>query len=431
MTSAYYSSLSGMLAASYGLQNTSNNIANMQTHGFKRSDAFYSSLGNGHGEEGNGHGVRVQGSSINFKAGNHQESGSGSDLAIVGNGFFVVKLKNNELVYTRDGHFEFKNGVLTDHKTGGQVQGYDHAGNLVPIYEKGPKISAGKASRNVFVHGTLIPHETSDNSSPGPKAPEPNIPKPGDPTPQYENIIFELKNIYDAQGHPHTIKFELQWDSITPTPVNTKHEPLNWNIVDISCDEKNVTIDYSWQAITFDPTTKLLSDKNNSIQFLLDGQPVSVYFGDALGGQDERVALGDIAKEQTATSTIEIHKNDGYPQGTQYKLTIDEEGLISYHYNNDQIIKGIYVGMASFDDMENNLIQTQDNFFRAKTPHGIHYGHANTKGLDAIKSGWLENSNVDPTMEFANIVVLQRMFQACSQIMDIDKQLLEELETKL
>lgn len=76
-----------MLAASYGLQNTSNNIANMQSHGFKRSDVFYSSLGNGHGEEGNGHGVRVQGTSINFKGGNHQESGSGSDLALVGNGF--------------------------------------------------------------------------------------------------------------------------------------------------------------------------------------------------------------------------------------------------------------------------------------------------------------------------------------------------------
>jgi flagellar hook protein FlgE len=417
MTSTYYSSLSGMLAASYGLQNTSNNIANMQSHGFKRSDVFYSSLGNGHGEEGNGHGVRVQGTSINFKGGNHQESGSASDLALVGNGFFVVKLKNNELVYTRDGHFEFKNGVLTDYKTGGQVQGYDHSGNLAPIYEHGPKISAGKASRNLFIHGTFIPHQT---------------PLPSDSTntdPKYDDISFELKDIYDAQGNPHTIKLTFKCDEMA-NKVNKS--PTDWILYDISCEENGVTIGYPGeQRIIFDRGTKGITKDNSTIQFYLNNQPLSVYFGDSNNGLNEYVELGTPSTNQSTETTIEIHKNDGYPQGEQNELRIDEEGLITYHYNNGQVIKGIYIGMASFDDMENNLIQTQDNFFRAKTTHGIHYGHANNKKLEAIQSGYLEGSNVDPTVEFANIVVLQRMFQACSQIMDIDKQLLEELETKL
>ncbi|CAM4394726.1 MAG: Flagellar hook protein FlgE [Legionella sp.] len=417
MTSTYYSSLSGMLAASYGLQNTSNNIANMQSHGFKRSDVFYSSLGNGHGEEGNGHGVRVHGTSINFKGGNPQETGSGSDLAIVGNGFFVVKLKNNELVYTRDGHFEFQNGVLTDLKTGGQVQGYDHAGNLAPIYNTGPKISAGKATRNVFIHGKFVPQEKEKNQQTTMST--------------YEDITFELKDIYDAQGNPHTITLKFTGTEM-PQQATV---PTEWVLTSITDDKGNEIVPPYTQTIKFEINADLpirgVLDGDNTIQLSLNGQPISIYFGDSNNGQNEYVELGKPSSNQSTTTTIEIHKNDGYPQGEQNELRIDEEGLISYYYNNGQIIKGIYIGMASFDDMENNLIQTQDNFFRAKTTHGIHYGHANTKKLEAIKSGWLEGSNVDPTVEFANIVVLQRMFQACSQIMDIDKQLLEELETKL
>ena len=416
MTSTYYSSLSGMLAASYGLQNTSNNIANMQSHGFKRSDVFYSSLCNGHGEEGNGHGVRLQGTSINFKEGNHQPSGSGSDLAMVGNGFFVVKLKNNELVYTRDGHFKFENGVLIDYKTGGQVQGYDYSGNLTPIYEQGPKISAGQATRNIFIHGKLIPQKKPENQQ--------------SPLSKYEDITFELKDIYDAQGNPHTITLKFTG---TERPDQTA-PPTEWILTGIKYDNKDEINPPYTQTIEFDGTNAIyqgLLEGHNTIQLSLNGQPISVYLGNQYNGYDEHVVLGTASTDQKTETIIEIHKNDGYPQGEQNELRINEEGLISYYYTNGQIIKGIYIGMASFDDMENNLIQTQDNFFRAKTTHGIHYGHANTQKLEAIQSGYLEASNVDPTMEFANIVVLQRMFQACSQIMDIDKQLLEELETKL
>ncbi len=80
MTNTYYTSLSGMIAASYGLQNTSNNVANMQSPGFKRNDVFYSSLGNGTGEEGLGAGVCVGGNKTNFSDGNYLETNNPSDL---------------------------------------------------------------------------------------------------------------------------------------------------------------------------------------------------------------------------------------------------------------------------------------------------------------------------------------------------------------
>ena len=127
---------------------------------------------------------------------------------------------------------------------------------------------------------------------------------------------------------------------------------------------------------------------------------------------------------------IEAFQNDGYGEGKQISFSFDENGQIAYNYDNGQAIEGIHVGLARFDDMEHTLVQTKDNLFRAKSDKGIHLGRANKDGFGSIKAKQLESSNVDSTTEFANIVILQRMFQACSQIMDIDKQLLEGLESK-
>lgn len=429
MSNTYYSSLSGMLAASYGLQNTSNNIANMQSHGFKRSDAFFSSLGNGQGEEGMGHGVRVSGTRTNFNPGTYAPNMGDSDLAIVGHGFFVIKLKNNELVYTRDGNFNFDNGVLMDRKSGGQVQGYDSAGNLSAIHEQGPLTTPGKASRDIFLKGSFVAHpvdeekntDTSNSTSQGST----------EKIKKYENVVITLDKIYDAQGKAHKVSFEFK----NEPPFKDYPNPENyWMLEDVRCDDKDVDIDpyYYGQEIEFSGYNSGAELRKDSIQFGLNGKQVNLYFGTAHNGNSKSVQLETIANAVTDNkkTNIEIDYNDGYGVGKQSSWSFDAEGQLSYYYDNGQTVKGIHVGLARFDDMENNLIQTQDNFFRAKTNRGIHYGRPNNNGFECIRKNELENSNVDSTAEFANIVVLQRMFQACSQIMDIDKQLLEELESK-
>lgn len=435
MSNTYYSSLSGMLAASYGLQNTSNNIANMQSHGFKRSDVFYSSLGNGQGEEGMGHGVRVSGTRTNFGPGTYAKGMGDSDLAIVGHGFFVIKLKNNEFVYTRDGHFDFDNGILIDRKTGGQVQGYDSAGKLAPIHEKGPQTTPGKASRDIFLKGNFVAHLIDEKKNTDPNIPDPNIPDPTpkDPTEKkkkYENVVFTLDKIYDTQGKAHKITFEFRNE--LPLGEQTNLEKF-WVLEDVHCDDKDIDITpYYDQKIAFAGTGSGAGMGTDSIQFGLNGKQVNIYFGSAHNGSTNSVQLDTIEGvfSNEKRTNIDIDYNDGYGVGKQSYWSFDEEGQIAYYYDNGQTIKGIHVGLARFDDMENNLIQTQDNFFRAKTNRGIHYGRPNNNGFECIRKNELETANVDSTAEFANIVVLQRMFQACSQIMDIDKQLLEELESK-
>lgn len=422
MSSTYYTSLSGMLAASYGLQNTSNNVANMQSPGFKRQDVFYSSLGNGHAEEGLGSGVHVAGHSINFSDGKYLQTSNPSDLAIVGQGFFVIRIKTGELLYTRDGEFAFNNeGILIDRHSGGEVQGYDASGNLVAIHEKGPKTSMGKASRELFLKGqfSLIEKSEADKSQPGPFKNK------------YESINCSLAKVYDSQGKAHDIQLEFQ---STPVLVNSDStdipdEGKSWDLVNITCAD--AVIEFSpEQKIIFAGLTEGATLEHNSIQFTLNGaQNISLHFGTFRDGADSTVQLKE-SKQNPEGSRIEVQQNDGYGEGRQISFSFDEQGQISYHYDNGQTIDGVYVGLASFDDLEQCLIQTQDNLFRAKSDGGMHLGRANHNGFGAIKAKQLESSNVDSTMEFANIVVLQRMFQACSQIMDIDKQLLEQLESR-
>lgn len=423
MTNTYYTSLSGMLAASYGLQNTSNNVANMQSPGFKRNDVFYSSLGNGNGEEGLGSGVCIGGNATNFSEGRYLETSNPSDLAIVGQGFFVVRIKTGELLYTRDGEFSFNNdGLLIDRHSGGIVQGYNKAGDLVPIHEKGPKTSVGKATHEIFLKGQFILRE---------KTADEQTNQPGPFKSKYQDINFSVMNIYDSQGKAHEVRLEFQ---STPVLVNNDKTDIpdngtSWDLVNISCDDAEINFTYD-QKIIFNGVTQGATLENSSIQFSLNGtQNLTIQFGNFKEGADSSVQLKE-SKLNPEGTKIEAFQNDGYGEGKQISFSFDENGQIAYNYDNGQVIEGIHIGLARFDDLEHTLIQTQDNLFRAKSDKGVHLGRANKDGFGSIKAKQIESSNVDSTTEFANIVILQRMFQACSQIMDIDKQLLEGLESK-
>ncbi len=422
MSSTYYTSLSGMMAASYGLQNTSNNIANMQSVGFKRSDVFYSSLGNGGDHGGLGSGVTVGGHSTNYSAGNYLQTNNPSDLAIVGNGFFIVKQKNGELLYTRDGEFGFnQDGLLIDKHSGGLVQGYDTHGSLASIHQFGPKTSPGKATRFIDLKGEFIITEEEK---------DPNTPENPDPfKSKYAHIKFAVVNVYDAKGKAHKVSLEFEAPSMPGTGQNTR-DNLEWNLIAATCDDAVITFDP--QSIKFNYDNDGTAEQGyNTIKFNLNGsQPVTLNFGEYMNDKTSSVRLYKKNTADHSTSSIDATKQDGYSFGAQIGFSFDDNGQISYKYDNGQSEPGTNVALAMFDDLEHTLVQANDNLFRAKNIHGRKIGSPNQHGFGTIQARQLESSNVDSTMEFGNIVVLQRMFQACSQIMDIDKQLLEELSQK-
>jgi flagellar hook protein FlgE len=415
MSNTYYTSLTGMMAASFGLQNTSNNLANMESPGYKRSDIFYSTLGNSAGLEGLG--VSIGGKTINFNAGNYLPTNNPTDLAITGNGFFVVKLKNGELQYTRNGEFGFnKEGLLIDKHSEAIVQGYDQQGRLTPIEQFGPQYSEGKATKHIYLKGELI------------AVPVEKI--PNDPNPlqsNYEPVSFTI-TIFDAQGKVHTITIKLE------VPGQPGKDPMpfadqNWSISEVTCDD--ATISFDPQSIEFDSNINgSAKEGRNLIKLLVNGdQSLNLHFGEFRSNADESVKLNK-DKDNKNRSRIETYNQDGFAKGEQIGFSFDDNGLLSYHYNNGQTIDGTYIALATFRDPNRSLSYAQNNLFRAKDITNPKLGKANHSLFGSIKPQYIETANIDSTTEFSRIVVLQRMFQACSQMMEIDKQLLEDLYKK-
>lgn len=420
MTTTYNTSLTGMLAANYGLQVISNNLANMQTKGFKRSDIFYSSLSND-SQHTLGAGVSVGGQSTNYSAGDYQNSNNPSDLAIIGEGFFIIKLKNGEWRYTREGEFEFnQEGILIDKHSGGFVQGYDKHGALTSIHQFGPKSSPGKPTHAVDLNGEWVIIELEDNPL-----------TPADPDPfksKFERVKFDVNTIFDEQGKAHTIHLEFEAPG-TPGTGKNPLENLKWNLISATCDDANIS--FNPQYIEFSNDTNGYPQKDNhTIQLTLNGnQTIRLNFGEHTSDEHSSVRLNKKSATTPQTS-IKVLQHDGYSEGQQIGFAFNEDGLITYVYDNGQTKDGIHIALARFDDMEHTLIPIQDNLFRTTKDDQLIIGRPGHHGFGTIQPKQLEGSNVNSTMEFGNIVVLQRMFQACSQLMDIDKQLLDELMKK-
>ncbi len=212
-------------------------------------------------------------------------------------------------------------------------------------------------------------------------------------------------------------------------PNHLEDDGKTWELIGATCPDAEIKYSFD-QKIKFNSFSGKAEADYSSLQFAINGQSsTELHFGNINDGSDKCVELGEANLNPEGTK-IEVHQNDGYSIGKQISFSFDANGQISYNYDNGQSIAGIFVGLARFEDLEHTLVPAENNLFRAKTDRGIHFGRANQDGFGSMKSKHLESSNVDSTTEFANIVILQRMFQACSQIMDIDKQFLEELKTK-
>jgi flagellar hook protein FlgE len=182
---------SGLLTHSKGLRIVGNNLANVNTPGFKGSQLEFASLveqGAGHGLAGDagssglGHGLTSTGTHISFRAGVDQVTGSPLDLSIDGNGFYTVK-REGRLLYTRSGDFHVDDKGLLVNSNGDHVQGLDAQGQLTDINVNSFARGTPKATSAVRLAGNL----TSTVSTPS------------------VDITVKDVQIYDANGVSHPV----------------------------------------------------------------------------------------------------------------------------------------------------------------------------------------------------------------------------------
>lgn len=389
MFDTLYIGTSGLLGNAKGLKIVSNNLANVNTPGFKGSQLQFADLfaqgggvtnGQGQGLGNAGMGVATLGSTLNFRPGSDQSTGNPLDLSINGNGLFAVR-RDGELLYTRAGDFRFDGNEVLTNSAGDHVQALDSSGRLVDITLDSLAGNAAKRTSGVTFSGNL----TTSVAVP--------------PVDAAVNGV----TIIDPEGRGHTV---------------------NLSFKDVGGGSYAVTVTDTAAGAA-----------------LLGGGTIKFAGGFAVAGSDainiQYTATGvpafavkfDFSSNVTALltpSTLAMAKQDGHVAGVRTDQTIDADGTINVSYSNGEKGKGPRIALAQFVT-EKDLLQVGGGAF-AKTKEGtVHYGYASTDTYGTLVAGHREGSNVDLAEEFSNLIVMQRGYQAASHVISTANDMIQEL----
>jgi flagellar hook protein FlgE len=393
MLRSLFSGISGLRAHQQMMDVTGNNIANVNTTGYKSSQTVFqdtlsqmvNAAGAPQGTAGGtnpaqvGLGVRLASINANFGQGAAQTTGKASDMMIQGDGFFVVKSGGEEL-FTRAGSFTFDaNGALTT-PNGQMVQGWSAADGEVN--------TAGTPGNITLPIGvTLSPTVTSNVTLTG------NF--------SNEAVIGATKEIpikvYDASGA-----------AISKVATFEKTAADAWTV---TFDGKSVPVTFVNGKAVGD-TDPLTNADSGTIK---------------LGAADEYTFdIHDLTQFSGATEA-RVSNSDGSSSGILSSYTVSNTGQIVGVFSNGLKQTLGQLALANFNNV-NGLEKIGDSMFRSTVNSGLaQVGSAGSGGLGMITSGALEMSNVDLAQEFTNLVIAQRGFQANSRIITTSDEILQEL----
>ena len=419
MLRSLYSGISGLHAHQQMMDVTGNNIANVNTVGYKASvvefqDTLSQLLGaagapqNGQGGTNPaqvGLGVKNGGITANFAQGSQETTGRSGDMMIQGDGFFITR-QGNEMMYTRAGQFTFDANGLLVNATGQPVQGWTAKGGVVN--------AAGKPDDIRMPLGSTIPPERTKEITLKGNLSSDDIPDVNNPTNFGDTYTTTIPvKVYDGQGAAHTLtaKFSRTANSPTDNPGTTP-VTSTWS-VDVVDDNNNVI---ATQPLTF-----------------TDGKPsaTSLTFGtDPLDATKPlyTVDLTDITS-YSGLSDARVFDTDGQAAGalTSVSYSVSDTGQIIGVYSNGLKETLGQVAMATFKNV-NGLEKVGDSEFRSTVNSGYaQVGTPGSAGMGSVVSGALEMSNVDLAQEFTNLVIAQRGFQANSRVITTSDEILQEL----
>lgn len=378
MFQALYNSLSGLFSFSRSLNTVSNNVANMNTPGFRGSDSFFSNINGGRGS-------RISGDGLRTKPGDINQTGNATDLAIDGDGYFVLRDTNGNFYYTRAGQFRFNDqGVLVDAVNGYEVMGLDQSGALTPIDFDAYRTIPALATSGVHISGNLAPGST----------------------PTTVNSI----SIYDKNGSQHTLTATFT-DNTSVTPGSF--------LVTVT-DETGATVGSGEVRFQPDGTTQVgFNTMDLTLTYAAAPQTVTLNFGTP-GAFDGMSSLPGVASNATA------HVDDGHGVLSVTDMSFDEKGVLQLVYSTTEKRQGPQVALAVFPN-ESALHLDGGRLISGTTVTDREIGRPGEGRFGRIAGGSLEMSNVDLTQEFAEMIIIQRGYQASSRVMSVSNDMLEQL----
>lgn len=402
---------SGLAANSAALDVIGNNLANINTTGFKGQrtvfkDVVYQTMGVGTSASSTvggtnptqvGFGVGVGSIGALFSQGNLNPTGRNLDAGIQGTGFFVVR-NGQDTAFTRAGSFGVDSaGFLTDPGTGFRVQRFGAVGEgsaTEPAFQVGGNLdiqvpfgsgAAGFASTEVRYQGNL-----SSSLQVG------------------ESGTTAIQ-IYDTQSTPRALTV-----TFTKTAANT---------YTATATVSNGTATIPATPITFDSAGLLVSPASLSVA--ISGIP-------GVGAQTINLLLGTpgIANGLSqfgGATTVSAVSQDGSGFGTLTDVAIDSSGVVQGKFTNGRTIGLAQLAVAGFNNAD-GLLRTGNNYFQSSVASGeALIGLAGQGGRGSVVGGSLESSNVDIAGEFAKLIVAQRGFEVNAKTISTTSDTLQSL----
>ncbi len=456
MMRSLYSGVSGMQNHQTRLDVIGNNVANVNTTGFKRGRVNFhdmisqqlSGAASPTTEVGGvnpkevGLGVMVASIDTIFTQGNLQSTGVSTDVAIQGNGFFVLK-NGEETFYSRAGAFGVDSeGTLVNPANGMRVQGWmaeelngemilNTAGStedlIIPVGTKDP----AKATENVNFACNLNKNtpEILDGAS------EADIAKGTWTTEQ---------KIYDSFGNTHMLSVSFtrvtgnpnQWQAtvlIDPDNADTTQTRVGLGTTDGTANTFLVNFDNTGTLLSVTDSAGNVTNPEGEI-VLQASFNVPEANADEAGNpyrQTLNINLGTIGSQKNtitqsaSQSSTKAYYQDGYTMGYLDNFKIDSSGIITGVYSNGTNRVIGQIALATFTN-QGGLEKAGENTYVESNNSGLaNIGTSGIAGKGSMLAGALEMSNVDLTEQFTDMIVTQRGFQASSKTIQTADTLLD------
>ncbi len=461
--------LSGLNAASSSLDVLGNNIANSQTVGYKSSGAQFADIYAG----STGLGTQVSAVLQDFSDGNIENTGRNLDLAISGDGFYRF-MQEGEVVYSRNGQLSMTADGYLENAQGARIMGYGlnaanevQAGGQPQVIQVPADDMPASATANVATSFNLDARETvGEGLSQATVSTDMT-----DPTGTEQTIDYQFSNnfsVYDSLGNPRNVTVYYQKaqlvDNTTATPRDVFLDASTGNrayyddtvpeyqdqagtalapqpaaadlspVEDANTWDAKVAMDGHYDAandftVTFDTNGQL--DTIDGVAATPDNMPTINVANNAttpLGAGPGAMAFDlDItgSTQFGNTSATNSLTQDGYTSGALVGITIQDDGTVMRNYANEQSVPAGQIALANFRNPE-GLEAVGDNAWAATAASGQELvGEAGTGVLGTITSGAVETSNVDLASELVDMIVTQRAYQANSQTISTQDEVLQ------
>lgn len=387
--------LSGMNAASADLRTTGNNIANAGTVGFKQSrtefaDVFPPAYG-GVNQTAVGGGVRLAAVTQQFAQGNIDYTGNNLDLAVNGQGFFVLSDGGSQ-VYSRAGAFQVNRDGFVVNSQAQRLQVYQ------PLDKEGTRFNTGALGDLQLSTGVAPPRATGLVSATLNLSSDTEVLDP--------DIEFDLTNPGTYNNSTSLTVFDSLGEAHTATLYFRKTAAGEWNSF-LAIDGTQVG---GPQELRFDSKGSLAEPLTGRFDFGAEFQPSN--------GADPLDLSFDLGAATQFGSPFNVSKlnQDGFTTGRLSGVDIDSSGVVFARFTNGQSMSLGKVALANFPNAQ-GLQQLGDNTWGSSFAAGeVVLGEADAGDFGLIQSGGLEGSNVDIAEQLVKLIAAQRNFQANAQV---------------